>query len=211
MWWGKALPTFPGHCPSARGASRARCLATKPIPGATAARPAGFALFGGQNPALSPAGEGLRAPGSGCSPCSRCPLCPQRCPPLPLPWHRALFCAWLFWVKSLLIGSAVGALRLTMGKEPPGWKSRNLPGFDGLVGRSLGLQRTLRRGSIESRKGWHSPPRCPVFAGAFVNVRDNLLITTFIFICKTCLEDNLIVYYKRLLYLLCLSLSLPSH
>lgn len=80
-------------------------------------------------------------------------------------------------------------------------------GFDGLVGRNLGLQRTLR--SIESRKGWHSPRRWPVFAGAFVNVRDNLLITTFIFICKTCLEDNLIIYYKHFLYLLSLSLSLP--
>lgn len=57
----------------------------------------------------------------------------------------------------------------------------------------------------ESRKGWQSPRRCPVFAGAFVNARDNLLITTFTFICKTGLEDNLIIYYKRLLYLLSLS------
>lgn len=46
-----------------------------------------------------------------------------------------------------------------------------------------------------------------VFAKAFVNVLDNLLITSLIFVCKMCLEDNLIIYYKHFIYLL--SLSLP--
>lgn len=58
----------------------------------------------------------------------------------------------------------------------------------------------------ESRKrAGKARDAAPVFAGAFVNARDNLLITTFIFICKTGLEDNLIIYYKHLLYLLSLS------
>lgn len=149
-------------------------------------------------------GQGRRCP------CSTCPLCPQHCPPRS-PWHGPLFSAW-FWgffgFKSLLMTGPAGAARFTMGTEPPGCESRNVPAFDGLVGRSWRLQRALLCGSFESRKGWQG---CPGFAAAFVHLRDHLLITTFRFICKTCLEDNLIISYKRSLYLPSLSLCLGCH
>lgn len=156
-WWGKGSADLPLALSALQGEehpelSLARGLVAQMIPRchprsvpvAVAAWGPGFALLWGcqthrgAQPGLGTAGQRWSSAGRAVPVLQMSPLSPALSPR-----HGALFSAEVFWLKWLLMAGPVGALRLTMGREPPGCKSRNLPAFDGLVGRNLGLQRTL--------------------------------------------------------------------